>query len=90
MSAPTPAERRTNASIAANIRWSQEKNRSLATAKARANGPGSIEYWMRRVDPEGEMTYADRVKAAENAKKAFYGQQLKAARKAKARRKGEA
>jgi hypothetical protein len=86
MSAQTSSERSAIASIAANARWSREKNRSLATAAARAAGPGSLDYWMRRVDPDGEMTHADRVKAAENAKAEYYGRSMRNARAARRRK----
>lgn len=79
----TPAERSVNASIASNERWARETNRSLATAPARAKGPGAIEYWLTKVDPDGEMTYRDRLRAAENAKRAFYARLGKSGRRAK-------
>jgi hypothetical protein len=84
MPATDPADRRTIASIAGNARWSRETNRSLATAKARANGPASLDYWMPRVDPDQQMSHTDRVKAAENAKAEYYGRKLRDARAAKA------
>lgn len=80
---PTCTDRRVNAEIANNIRWSRETDRSLATAPARAKGPGAIEYWLTKVDPDGEMTYADRLKAAGNAKRAYYARLGKAGRRAK-------
>ena len=83
----TCADRRTNASIAANARWSREPSRARATAPARAKGPGSLDYWMPRVDPDEQMTYADRVRAAENAKREFYQRLAKQGRKAKKSRK---
>lgn len=83
----TESERRVNASIASNTRWSQETDRTLATAPARANGPGSIEYWLKQVDPDQQMTYADRLKAADNAKRAFYARLGKSGRRAKKTRK---
>jgi hypothetical protein len=90
MGGQTPAERSTNAKIAANARWARTPNRSLATAKARANGPGSLEYWLTKVDPDGEMVYADRVRAADNAKAEFYGRAMKNARKSKAAKRNGA
>lgn len=74
----TPSERSLNASIASNERWARETNRTLATAAARANGPASIEYWAKKVDPDGEMSHTDRMRAADNAKKAFYARLSKA------------
>lgn len=79
----TAADRSTIAKIATNARWARETDRTLATAPARANGPGRIEYWMAKVDPDGQMTYPNRVKAAENAKAEFYGRRMREARAAK-------
>lgn len=76
-------ERSAAASIAANERWSRTKNRSLATAKARASGPASIDYWIKQVDPDNEMSPNDRVRAAENKRAAFYGRLGKTGRAAK-------
>lgn len=80
---PTCAERRVNASIASNARWSREPSRARATAPARAAGPGSIDYWLTKVDPDQQMTHEDRVAAAENAKRAHYQRLAKQGRKAK-------
>lgn len=87
----TPAERSTNARIAANTRWSRETNRTGATAKARGNSPASLQYWLKKVDPDQLMPYADRVKNAESAMKAYYQAAMRKARQAKAAKKsGEA
>jgi hypothetical protein len=82
MAASTPSERRVNAKIAANARWKNETNRTLATAKARAAGPASLDYWLKRVDPDREMAYHDRVRAAENARAEWYARAMKNARAA--------
>lgn len=79
----TCTERRVNASIAANARWSREPSRARATAAARAAGPGSIDYWLTKVDPDRQMTHGDRVKAAENARKEFYQRLGKTGRRAR-------
>jgi hypothetical protein len=83
----TCTERSVNASIAANARWAKEPSRSRATAAARANGPGSIDYWLNKVDPDGRMAPDDRVKAAENARRAFYQRLAKQGRKARKSRR---
>jgi hypothetical protein len=80
----TPAERSAIARIAANTRWSKEANRAGVTAKARNNSPVSLTYWLRKVDPNRELAYADRLKCAENAKRAYFDKLTLAARKAKA------
>lgn len=76
-------ERAAANAIAANARWKRVTNRSLATAKARAAGPASLDYWIRQVDPKGEMSPLDRVKAAGNARAEWYGRRMKDARAAK-------
>ena len=83
----TCAERRVNASIAANARWAKEPSRSRATAAARAAGPGSVDYWLSKVDPDGEMAADDRVKAAENARRLFYQRLAKTGRQARRARR---
>lgn len=80
----TASERATNARIAANERWAKEPDRSSATAKARANSPASIEYWMKKVDPEQRLTLPQRLDRAKNAKAAFYQRRAAVMRKAKA------
>jgi len=78
----TPAERRTHASIAANTRWANEPDRAAATAAARAKGPGSLEYWIAKTDPD--LPHAERVKRANNLKQVFYQKLAASGRKAKA------
>jgi hypothetical protein len=82
----TPEDRSAVASIAANARWAKEDNRVGATAKARNNSPASIEYWMRKVDPEARMPRDQRLRRAENAKKAHYQTLMRKARQAKERK----
>lgn len=82
----TPSERSVIARIAANTRWAQEDDRITATAKARNNSPASIEYWMRKVDPDNAMPRDQRLSRAENAKTAYYQKSMRAARQAKARK----
>lgn len=76
-------ERSAANSIAANARWKNVKNRSLETAKARAAGVNGIDYWLKRVDPDGEMSDRDRVRAAENARAEWFGRRMKDTRAAK-------
>ena len=83
----TAADRSTIARIAANARWAKEDNRAGATAKARNNSPASIEYWMRKVDPESKLPRAERLKRAENAKAAHYERAALKMRQAKASKK---
>lgn len=80
----TPSERSVAARIAANTRWAGEDDRTTATAAARRKGPGSLEYWLKKVDPNGELAYDARVKKAESAKTAYFQQFALAGRKARA------
>jgi len=82
----TPSERSTVARIAANTRWANEDDRTAATAKARNSSPASIEYWMRKVDPDARMPRDQRLLRAENAKAAYYQKRMREARQAKARK----
>jgi hypothetical protein len=82
----TPNERRTQARIAANARWAKEDDRVVATAKARNNSPASIEYWLRKVDPDERMPRDQRLRQAENAKTTYYLQRTRDMRAAKARK----
>jgi hypothetical protein len=78
------SERSTQARIAANERWAKEPDRAGATAKARANSPASIEYWMKKVDPGEQMPRDQRLRRAQNAKTAYYQKRALAMRQAKA------
>lgn len=80
----TAADRSALARIAANERWSREPNRVGATAAARAKSPASLEYWIRKVNPNGELAHAEARKLAENAKKAHYERLALAGRRAQA------
>lgn len=80
----SPVDRSALARIAANTRWSVPVDRAAATAAARANGPASLDYWLRKVDPEGALPYADAVKAAESRKKAYFERLALLGRRARA------
>lgn len=78
----TSNERSLQGKLAAHTSWAQTENRSARTLPARQKFYESFE---RKVDPEGRMSPADRAKAAESARKAFYTQM--ALKSAKARRR---
>lgn len=81
----TPAERTLRARVAVHTSWAKTTDRSARTK------PGTAAFlarFEREVDPDGLMSPADRAKAVENAKSAYFAAlALKAskARKAKAR-----
>jgi hypothetical protein len=81
------ANRRLAGAIAANERWSRVSDRRAATAKARENGPASLAYFERQVDPDGVLPQAQRTAMALNARKAHFSRLALAAVKA---RKGSA
>ena len=74
MAARDPNARKANARIAANVSWARTPVRSERTEIARRSSPGSIDYWLERVDPDGAMSPEDRRKAARNALRAYMGQ----------------
>ncbi|SEN90362.1 hypothetical protein [Nonomuraea pusilla] len=86
----TPNERSALASAAAHARWAKEDDRAGATAKARENSPASIEYWMRKIDPQERMPRTERLKRAGNAKAAYWKAHALKMRQAKARKAAEA
>lgn len=51
--------------------WARTKNRAARTANGHAASPGSVDYWLARVDPDGEMSAEDREKAARNKQRAY-------------------
>ncbi|WP_157251066.1 hypothetical protein [Nonomuraea typhae] len=78
------SERSNLASIAANERWARERDRTAATAAMRAKSPASIEYWLKKVNPDGQLPHAEAIKLAENAQKAHFKRLALASRRAKA------
>jgi hypothetical protein len=85
----TASERTVAARIAANTRWAGEDDRSAATASARRSSPGSLEYWLKKADPENELAYEARVKKAESMKKAYFDRFALAGRKARAAKRAK-
>lgn len=75
------SERSSAARIAAHSSWAHTADRTARTEPARTKSPGSLDYWLRHVDPDEEMTYAERVKRAENARSAYMGRLSKRARR---------
>lgn len=55
--------------MAAHTSWAHTANRSTRTAKARADLLGKFE---REVDPDGELSPAERAIRAAHARKAYY------------------
>lgn len=72
--------------IGAHESWSRTDDRAARTAPARANSPGSLGYWERKVDPDGELTPRERVVRAEHARSAHMAR-LTLARERKRRKR---
>ena len=69
MPAPTAAERRAWASVAANERWAKEPDRAAATQAAR---DAFIQKFYDQVDPDRALPPEERHKRAMAARSAFY------------------
>jgi hypothetical protein len=85
----TEQQRRLRASLGGHARAAKAKNRSDITAAARAAGPGNLEWHAARIDPDHEMDPAERAKAAENARAAWYRSMALRSSIARAARKAE-
>ena len=81
----TPAERRLISKKAAHTRWAQTPDRLGAMAPARR---GFEEKLARQVDPDGKMSQAERAKAVESARKAFYADMALKSAVARRKKKG--
>jgi hypothetical protein len=79
----TPVERTLRAQVAAHESWAHTENRSARTANARK---AMLDKFERQVDPDNELSPAERAKRAEHARKAYY--KRLALKSARARRRG--
>lgn len=82
MPAPTPAERRLSAQIAAHESWARTPDRSARTAPARAALLARFEH---EADPDGTLLPAERARRAEHLRKAHF--QRLALKSARSRRR---
>jgi hypothetical protein len=76
----------TNGRIGALESWSRTLDRSARTRPAHSKSPASLDYWRAKVDPNGEMSLADREKAAENAHRAHMLRLAQASARARAKK----
>ena len=67
----TPSERSLQARMAASAKHAKIDG-PVATAAARAASPASDDYWIKKVDPSGELSVKERVKRARNAKREHF------------------
>jgi hypothetical protein len=84
VSGPSQAERQLQRSAAAHASWAKTPSRSARLAAAWEAREARFE---RLVDPDGAMTPADRAKAAESARKAFYAEMARKSAAARRKRK---
>jgi hypothetical protein len=83
----TPAELSLRGYLAANESWARTPDRSARTAKARKTFDERFE---REVDPNNELTPAERAKRAENARKAYFARLALKSAQARRRKGGAA
>lgn len=83
MPAPTPEQRRLSAQIAANTRWSRED----PAHNAQRGQTGLLAKFAREVDPNNELTEAERTRRAKAAHRAHMQRLALTSAKARAARK---
>jgi hypothetical protein len=88
----TAAQRRMRASIAGSTRWanSTREEREAQGAIARRNSPADLDYWARRLDPNGQLDDDERLRRAELARRVHYQRLAFRSSRARAARKAAA
>lgn len=76
----SPEQRTLRARIAAHTRWANE-DPVAATERARANGPGSDDYWL--AQQPADLPEAERIRRAKSAKSAHFARLALASSKAR-------
>jgi hypothetical protein len=68
------ALRQTIGRLGAHASWARTADRTARTRPARAKAPGSVEYWLDKLDPElfANATDQQKLAAAEHAKKEYF------------------
>jgi hypothetical protein len=82
----TASERTLRAQIAAHDSWAHTEDRSARTANARK---AMLDKFEHVVDPDGELTPADRAKRAEHARKAHFKRLALKSAQVRRRRSGD-
>jgi hypothetical protein len=86
MAARTKKHRSIAASIAVHESWARTEDPTARTAHARAKSPGQLEYFERKVDPDGTMPEAERRRRAEHLRKAHFQRMALASARARRRK----
>lgn len=84
-----PTQRQTIGRYGGLKSWANTTDRTARTAPGRRKSPGEIEYWLARLDPErfADATEAQRLAAAEAARKAHFARMAMSSAKARSKRK---
>lgn len=71
---PTPMPRQLSGRLGGLTSWANTPDRTARTQRSRDAGPGSIDYWLAKLDQErfADATDEQRRAAAQAAKSAFY------------------
>jgi hypothetical protein len=80
----SPAQRALRASIGGHAQKAKYNSRYL-TEKARAASPGSLSYWEREVDPDGQLDPVERTRRAQHLLRAHMQRLALASSKARRR-----
>lgn len=83
----SPSEKSLRGQIAAHESWARTPDRPARTANARK---AALDRFELEVDPNGELTPAERAKRAENARKAYFARLALKSAQARRRRGGDA
>jgi len=86
----SPESRALRGKLAAETSWAKTPDRSARTAPARASSPSSIDYHLAKLDPAvfADATDAQRLAAADSAKKAYYSRLALKSAQARRRKSG--
>jgi hypothetical protein len=82
----TNEQRVLRARLAAHASWANTEDRSARTAAGHRAGPGSVDYWERKLDPEGQFDPTECHLRAESARNAYMTRLAFNASKARARK----
>jgi hypothetical protein len=86
------SQRQLIGALAAHESWANTPDRTARTAPARRKSPGSVDYWLDRLDPERFVAATDdqRHAAAEAARKAHFARLALSSAQSRRRRGGGA
>lgn len=77
------SERSLRGKLATHTGWANTVDRTARTAPGTKASPASVDYWLDKVDPDGQMTDQQRRAAADSARKAYFSRLAFASAKAR-------